>query len=84
MKNLQSDNFNLWETNLSGNKTGGTISSYHFIMESGRILLDYSKTRPTELPALLHEYSAILKLLVKKEMLAEMKSRIDNIDTFYN
>jgi hypothetical protein len=74
--------FSVDATNLSGKKTGEQITSYHFIYES-RNILETVKNTP-EFQSHLYEYSAILKLLVKNELLEEMKKRIDNIDTFYN
>ena len=75
--------FSIEATDLMGNiKVGETISSYHFMcFESKK--LESVKDKPN-FAQYLYEYSAILKALVKNEMLIEMQKRIENIDTFYN
>ncbi len=75
--------FSLDDTDLCGNiKVGKVISSHQFSMDGIR-KLEYVKDTPN-FANHLWEYSAILKALVKNEMLIEMQKRIENIDTFYN
>lgn len=74
--------FSIQKTTLLGKVIEGEVSSsYEFITEGMRVLT--SKKDDADFQYYLHEYSAIIKALVKYELLNEMYRRIDNIDTFY-
>ena len=75
--------FNIVDTDLMGNIIPDkVISSHHFMMFESK-KLETVKDKDN-FAAYIWEYSAILKALIKNEMLNEMQKRIENIDTFYN
>lgn len=75
--------FTIVDTDLTGNIIPDkVISSNHFMMfESKKLEIVKDKDN---FAAYIWEYSAILKALIKNEMLDEMQKSIENIDTFYN
>ena len=86
MKNIElspDSIFSIKATDLLDNiLSDKTISSYHFmIFESKKLEAVKDKKN---FSGYLWEYSAILKALIKNEMLIEMQKRIENLDTFYN
>jgi hypothetical protein len=74
--------FDIKNRNLSGDVTDGIISSHDFIRQGVKII-DKNKMND-KLPYLIHEYSLILKYIIKQEMISEMKKSIKSIETFYN
>ena len=75
--------FTIEDTDLMGNiRTGKVISSYNFMVLESRKLEEVKDDK--NFAGYLREYSAILKALIKNEMLAEMQKSISNIDTFYS
>lgn len=87
MKKIESDNFETIDTGVTG-KEETPIRSGWFINREGRKLLSKLGYEPKEertqfAAQLLHEYSSVLKEIVKQELLEEMRNRIESIDTFY-
>ena len=74
--------FSVDATDYRGEKTGKLISSYDFMTTGGRILID--KKDSPNFADFLYEYSVIIKLLAKNEVINEMTNRIENMRSLIN
>jgi hypothetical protein len=75
--------FTIVDTDLMGNLIPDKVISSHLFMMFESKKLETVKDKDN-FADYIWEYSAILKALIKNEMLDEMQKRIENIDTFYN
>lgn len=67
---------------IGGTIKEGLISSHDFIRQGVKVI-EQNKGLDT-LQNLVHEYSMILKYIIKQEMMYEMQKAIKSVDTFYN
>lgn len=87
-KIIKSANFNTLEENFSQDEKQELVRADWFISREGRKLLSHlgyeDKDEKRQFAAaLLHDFAATLKAIVKEELLEEMRERIENINTFY-